>query len=124
MSRTCVVFLSPSAFVLTLAVTGCGVSPQDAEQREPLPRLFQNKDVWELPVPMNSQFRPGPEPGTATGGEHQHNHDHGAPPAGPSRPAAEKTDPDDGAEKNSDRPASVPRSPVDKADQAEREVSP
>ncbi|MBI3466319.1 MAG: hypothetical protein HY000_25185 [Planctomycetes bacterium] len=66
MSKSFVVYLLPIVPIVAFAVAGCGRTSADTDETDPLPRVFQNKDVLDLEIPGMKGFGPGS--GTGTGG--------------------------------------------------------
>ena len=77
MSKSFVVYLLPIVPIVALAVAGCGRTSADTDETDPLPQVFQNKDVLELDMPGFKGFGPGSGTGTGGGmgggtGKHKH----------------------------------------------------
>ena len=65
MSKHFIVSLFPVVSIVALVV-GCGTTTPETDATDPLPRLFDNKDVSELPIPAVKGRGPGS--GTGMGG--------------------------------------------------------
>ena len=66
MSKGFVVGLLPIASLIVFVIAGCGLTTPATDKTDPLPRLFDNKDVMDLDIPDFKGFGPGS--GTGTGG--------------------------------------------------------